>query len=115
MRYVENNPVRATSLYRPRISAGPVPAHIALANPTCYLDPAEPRAIEGWSGWLSGAMDAGIGDLIRECTVTGRPCGDETFVRELEKLTGRQLHRKEGTKARTQENPLPLDFGSGEP
>jgi len=39
IRYVENNPVRGPEwCHRPRISAGPVPAHIALANPTwCWI------------------------------------------------------------------------------
>ncbi len=33
-------------------------------------------------------------EFLRKGTRTGRPCGDEAFVKKIEKLTGRLLSRK---------------------
>jgi len=94
IRYVENNPVRAGIVK----SAADYRWSSARAHcdgaPDPLLDLDEPRAVEGWREWLGGETDLRIAALIRECTFTGRPCGDETFVSEIEKLTGRNLRRK---------------------
>ena len=101
--------------HRRRIFDGPVPVRIALVNPIALLDPGEPRAIEGWSEWLRGDVDTKIADLIRECTVTGRPCGDDMFVEQLEQLTGRNLRpKKPGPKPKVTDGAL-LAFGSDNP
>ena len=115
IRYVENNPVRANIV----VSAADFRWSSARAHcfgePDAVLDPGEPRAIEGWSEWLRGDVDTKIADLIRECTVTGRPCGDDMFVEQLEQLTGRKLRpKKPGPKRKVTGGAL-LDFGSESP
>ena len=112
MRYVENNPVRAGMV------ASAADYRWSSARAHCMgehdplLDPNEPRAVEGWNEWLCGASDPRIADLIRECTLTGRPCGDEAFVQEIEKRTGRNLRpRKPGPKRKDPAADVPrLDF-----
>jgi REP-associated tyrosine transposase len=108
IRYVENNPVRAglvASAVDFRWSSAR--AH-AFGDPDPLLDSAEPRAVEGWSEWLSGDFDPRIAELIRECTFTGRPCGDDAFVQELEALTGRQLRpKKRGPQPKRDANQTP--------
>lgn len=116
IRYVENNPVRAgmvSSAHEYRWSSAR--AHcVGEVDPLLHVN--EPRAVEGWNEWLNGEMDPKIADLIRECTFTGRPCGDDAFVQEMEKLTGRSLRRKKPGPAR--KNPaehIPfLDFEAKE-
>jgi putative transposase len=117
IRYVENNPVRAgivSSADEYRWSSAR--AH-CVGDPDPLLDLNEPRAIEGWSEWLCGEMDPKIADLIRECTFTGRPCGDDAFVQEMEKLTGRNLRRKKpGPPRKPLEVEIPLlNFENKEP
>jgi len=94
IRYVENNPVRAGMVVTAaEYRWSSARAHCdGDADP--LLDPDEPRAIEGWREWLCGSSDSQITNLIRECTMSGQPCGDEAFVDHLEKLTGRRLRRK---------------------
>jgi putative transposase len=84
LRYVENNPVRAgivSSAVDYRWSSAR--AH-CLGEADLLLSSSEPQNIPG-------GADSRIDDLIRECTFTGRPCGDDTFLEELERLTGRGL------------------------
>jgi putative transposase len=82
------------------------PAH-CTGEPDPLLDPSEPRPVEGWHEWLSGETDPCIADLIRKCALTGHPCGDEGFVDDLEKKTGRKLRpKKRGPKPRPPESPL---------
>jgi REP-associated tyrosine transposase len=107
IRYVENNPVRAGMVSAARdFRWSSAPAHCA-GEPDPLLDPSEPRAVEGWHEWLCGDTDPRIADLIRKCTLTGHPCGDEGFVDELEKKTGRNLRpKKRGPKPRPSESRL---------
>jgi putative transposase len=92
LRYVENNPVRARMVncatdYRWSSAR----AHgFGSADP--LLTGEDRVAIPRWAEWLEGeGYDPKIEDFIRECTFSGRPCGDEAFVRDLERLTGRRL------------------------
>jgi len=112
IRYVENNPVRAG------IVSSPVDYPWSSARAHCMgdadilLDPREPRAIPGWGEWLKDGDNSQIDDLIRACTFSGRPCGDERFMSMIEELTGRSLHpKKRGPKARDEARPsTKLDF-----
>ena len=93
VRYVERNPVRAGLVIRaedyPWSSA---PAHMVRQRDP-YLDDELPfiHEIENWSAWLSQAGDdSGISE-IRDATATGRVCGTEDFVRQVEISLGRSL------------------------
>ena len=48
-------------------------------------------AISNWSSWLAATPDVALEHRIRARTYTGRPCGSEEFVRQIEALTGRRL------------------------
>jgi putative transposase len=103
LRYVERNPVRARMVERaeqyPWSSA---PAHCGLRDDT-LLDSLwpEPDAVKKWSQWLGGETNVEQEQRIRERTFTGRPSGDDAFVREIEVMLGRSLRlRKPGPKAK---------------
>jgi len=50
--------------------------------------------IQNWGPWLKGTNESEIDQRIREWTFTGRPCGDESFVQEAERLLGRPVAPK---------------------
>lgn len=109
IRYVENNPVRAGMVSEARDYRWSSARAHCHGDADLLLAQDEPRAIEGWTEWLNGKCDRVIDDLIRECTFTGRPCGDEAFVLELERLTGRRLRpKKPGPKPRVNIGGTPL-------
>jgi len=92
IRYVEVNPVRARMVkcatdYRWSSAR----AH-CLGSPDPLLTEGDRLAIPGWAAWLDAeGYDPRVADFIRACTFSGRPCGDEAFVLELERLTQRRL------------------------
>jgi len=47
--------------------------------------------IGDWLGYLMEEDDDKLVRNIRQKTKTGRPCGDEDFIRKVEGLTGRRL------------------------
>jgi putative transposase len=93
LRYVENNPVRAQIVKRAedyrwssardrgKVSAG------SVLSQDCYLV----KEIRDWSKYLREKEDSSLVADIRQNTKTGRPCGDDGFIRRLEKLLGRRL------------------------
>jgi putative transposase len=55
--------------------------------------------IGDWSTWLSGDLSLAEIDLLRARTHSGRPCGDDAFLRDLSNRLGRNLlPRKRGPK-----------------
>src|SRR6266566_3168322 len=93
IRYVERNPVRAEMVGcaedYPWSSAA---AHCGLVEDT-LLDPEWtcPDSIQNWGEWLKIGNEPKIDQRLRDRTFTGRPCGDERFAREAERLLGRHL------------------------
>ena len=93
VRFIENNPVRMGLVERaedyPWSSAR---SHI-LGTPDpvladgCFLKDAVPN----WRAYLASAQNDGVVRRTWERLKTGRPAGDEGFVRGLEELTGRRL------------------------
>ena len=101
VRYVERNPVRAGLVDRaedwPWSSAA---AHCGgRANP--LLSPVEmPWPVPDWSAYLADEDDADI-TAIRHQTKTGRPCGSQPFIENLESALSRHLRpKKRGPKPR---------------
>jgi putative transposase len=47
--------------------------------------------IPDWSRWLNPGNEREMDQRIRDRTFTGRPCGDDAFVRKAEHLLGRVL------------------------
>ena len=93
VRYVERNPVRAGMVARaedyPWSSAR---AHCGLATDALLTtDWPDTSFSPDWSAWLSTTSDVAVEHRIRARTYTGRPCGSEEFVRQIESITGRRL------------------------
>jgi putative transposase len=96
IRYVERNPVRARMVsnaadYRWSSAA----AHCyGLSDPLLSSNPALAALKPDWAGWLAGDDNDAAERFLRECTRTGRPCGDEAFVKAIGKATGHDFSLK---------------------
>ena len=98
LRYVERNPARAGLVTVPwDYPWSSARAHCTGDDPTGLLD------LMGWASAWPGttwqdfiALPEAPGevDLFRLATTVGRPLGSETFVTEVEALTGRCFHPK---------------------
>jgi putative transposase len=93
VRFIENNPVRAGLVARaddyPWSSAC---HHIhGLEDPVvcdgCFLE----DEISDWRGYLEERGDEHVLGRTWQSLKTGRPAGEEAFVRELESIAGRRL------------------------
>ena len=96
VRYVERNPVRAGMIDRaedyPWSSAA---AHCGLhEDPLLSNDLPMVGQIPDWSAWLRNELPVEALKLIRDRTCTGRPCGDDDFVRKVGAQLGRDLALK---------------------
>lgn len=91
VRYVENNPVRAGIVKM----AAEYPWSSARGHINRNTDPILDnnffmlQKIKDWSHYLEEKENSRVISEIRNRTVTGRPCGDESFVETLQKLLGR--------------------------
>lgn len=97
VRYVELNPVRAGMvLHAEDYRWSSARAHCGIHDDP-LVDPDWPPigSIVDWQAWLrDGSETPDVDRLIRENTTTGRPCGNEEFV----KLVGSTLKRDLGKK-----------------
>ena len=93
MRYVELNAVRAGMVQRAEdYRWSSAPAHCGvLEDPLISALPVDASLIGDWSEWLKAGNSVSELKFIRNCTKTGRPCGTESYIRELERRTGRVL------------------------
>jgi putative transposase len=92
VRYVELNPVRAHMVSAAADYRWSSARAHCLGSADPLLTEEDRLAIPGWTEWLNGeGYGPKVDDFIRACTYSGRPCGDESFVRELEQLTQRRL------------------------
>jgi hypothetical protein len=73
------------------------------------------KTIKDWSAWLAGEDDQESVQAIRKATATGRACGSDDFIAELEVYLGHPLRpQKRGRKSRFGVNDDPGmagDFG----
>lgn len=95
VRYVEMNPVRAGLCRRAdewRWSS----VHTHLKRISDELVSTEPlyELIANWATYLTDSDSEGSVTEIRKHTKTGRPAGDERFIKKLETMTGRRLTRR---------------------
>jgi len=89
IRYTERNPVRAGLVARAEdywwsSAAGHCERR---RDPNLSADGLPPGLVTDWSEWLRNE-DEQSADRIRRQTRSGRPCGDEAFVRQLEASLG---------------------------
>ncbi len=93
VRYVELNPVRAgliaTALDYPWSSAKSHVSGIAdgVLYGRCFLD----ETVRDWKEYLNEAPDTEAQTRMFESTKTGRPCGEDGFVKRLEALLCRRF------------------------
>ena len=95
VRYVERDPVAAHLCRRPE--AWPwssAAAHLRGRDDGLVDVRPMPQRVDDWAGYLSDAEDEKIAVQIRKDSRTGRPLGDERFVRTLERISGRVLRRR---------------------
>jgi putative transposase len=103
VRYIELNPVRAGICSRAedwRWSS--VHAH-QVDKPDALVTTAPMRErISDWRGYLSQECPSDSLNKFRALTLSGRPAGDDRFLKKLEETTGRQLRqRKPGPEPRS--------------
>ena len=53
----------------------------------CYLE----DEIKDWLAYLREKEDKELVESIRKNSMTGRPCGDDTFIEAIEGIVGRRL------------------------
>ncbi|MDO8127751.1 MAG: transposase [Candidatus Brocadiales bacterium] len=93
IRYVENNPVRARIVrkaeeYKWSSAQGHVKKKTdQVLSEGCYMV----EKIKDWSAYLMEKEETSLVDAIRQNTKTGRPCGDNVFMRRVEAVLGRKL------------------------
>lgn len=100
VRYIEQNPVKAdiVPIAEDYIWSS-AKAHVfGISDP--ILSPSDLLSgIEEWSSFLKEELDEADLDLIRDHESSGRPLGDERFIKKIETITGRVLRpRKRGRK-----------------
>jgi putative transposase len=94
IRYVENNPVRAGIVEGPEhYRWSSARGHIGtVTDPVlaydCYLE----KELKNWLEYLKQKEDNQFVDDIRKSSMSGRPCGDESFIGKMEGLLNRRLH-----------------------
>ena len=102
-RYIENNPVRAKLVEQPEqwiwSSAS---AHIQAKDDLLVkVNPGLSIVQKEWKQFLSKTESSGQMEIFRKHERTGRPLGNEPFVKMLEKRLGRTLAlKKPGQKAK---------------
>lgn len=93
VRYVENNPVRAGVVEKPQEYKWSSARNRIYGEATAILsdDFYLIKEIDDWSSYLMESEDKAAINNIRQNTNTGRPCGDESFINNMEGLLERRL------------------------
>lgn len=103
VRYVELNPVKAGLVeHAPDWSWSSAPSRLNAANDTLTCLHALDGLITDWPAFWAQGEDSAE-DTLRQHSRTGRPLGDEAFIRTAERVTGRKLKRqKPGPRPKTE-------------
>ncbi len=95
VRYVELNPVRAGLCGRAEDWCwSSVHAHLGIAVDDLVSPSPVLEQISDWYAYLGQTVNNDLFDDLREHTRTGRPAGDEEFLKRLEEMTGRRVRRR---------------------
>lgn len=95
VRYTELNPVKAALCERPQDWPwSSVHAHLDGHDDQVVTVQPMLDLVGNWQGYLDSSDDAESIDIIRSHTKTGRPVGEDHFLKDLEKRTGRRIRRK---------------------
>ena len=95
MRYVELNPIRSGLQNRPQDWLW----SSTRGNLRLVDDPLIPKRpalgiVPDWAAYLSIPEKDDAIRQLRQRTNTGRPAGDESFIKKIESLTGRQIRKQ---------------------
>ena len=104
IRYVERNPVRAgIVIHAEEYQWSSARAHVLGEADGCLSgDEQKVLVVDDWRAFLRDPDDDRHLKVLRKSARTGRPVGDDGFVRQLELLTGRRLRRQRpGPKSRS--------------
>jgi len=102
-RYVELNPVRAKLVKRAedwRWSSAR--AHIGGHDDKLVTVEPMLQRCGDWRDFLSGGLNDATTEEIRASERTGRPLGDDGFIKKLQDLTGRRLIKRKAGRPRKQ-------------
>ena len=93
IRYVERNPVRAGMVgHAEEYCWSSAPAHCGLREDTMLSsDLPMLGQIPDWAAWLRDEVPVEAMTFLRARTHTGRPCGDEAFLRRIGMQVGRDV------------------------
>jgi len=102
IRYVERNPIRAGIVKRAQdYEFSSAKAHVYKTKDYLLSDNFVTDEIRDWEAFLSGEDKEQDIKLFKKHARVGRPLGQEDFIENLEKMTGRVLKlRKPGRKGR---------------
>ncbi len=111
MRYVELNPVRSgISCRAAHWRWSSARGNLGLVEDPLILRRHTRAIVSDWKGYLAEPDDERVLTTLRRRTATGRPGGDDAFLDELEKRTGRRIRkRRAGRKPEGIGCPVPLD------
>jgi len=93
IRYVENNPVRAGIVQEPEgYTWSSARGHCGIVSDgilsdTCHLC----DEIDDWSRYLREHESSEVVERLRVNLMSGRPCGDNNFIKSIEAVVGRSL------------------------
>ena len=95
LRYVELNPVRAGICRHPREWPwSSTNGNLGLTNDPLIDRSRTNNIIADWSAYLVEEGDVSAVEQLRRQTGTGRPGGDDEFLRTIESRTGRRVRKK---------------------
>ncbi len=108
LRYVERNPVRAKLVRKAENYAwSSARGHCGLQDNVLLGSkakwPDDFEDITDWSKWLSEPDDDAALLVLRRNALMGLPCGSETFLKKIERITGRSLHYRSQGRPKTAE------------
>ena len=93
-RYVELNPLRAQLVADPATFLwSSASAHLRGQDDLLVKVAPLLQLIPDWRAFLEGGMKENEIKVLRRHERTGRPLGSDTFLRQVEGLVGRVLHR----------------------
>ncbi len=93
-RYVELNPVRAKLVAEPaKFPWSSASAHVRGQDDILVKVAPLLRLIPDWQAFLDSGLNEDELKVLRQHERTGRPLGSDTFLRQVEGLVGRVLHR----------------------
>ena len=94
-RYIELNPVRAGLAKKPGdYQWSSAQAHLSGIDDLLVCVKPLLEKVDSWGKFLAGKISQEDEQLIQMHERTGKPLGNEPFVRRMEKLTGREFFPK---------------------